>query len=250
MNGLARLDPPRGAGASSARPPTAPCPSPCGPGGPISLTTSPTRRLATLAATATAAALVATVLAPPASAAEWDVVASGLDNPRQLSFTGNTLYVAEAGTGGRGPCIEGPEGDACLGTTGAVAGVRMGVQSRVLTGLPSMAAPDGSGAIGPADVFVVGPTGRYAVTVGLGHDPAVKKELGWRARRLGTVVRGVLEHRGPRISADIASLRGGRRTRTGWGLTQPDRPGPPGRGCVRPDRLRGATPCCAPASVT
>ncbi len=142
----------------------------------MSLTTSPTRRLATLAATATAAALVATVLAPPASAAEWDVVASGLDNPRQLSFTGNTLYVAEAGTGGRGPCIEGPEGDACLGTTGAVTRVRMGVQSRVLTGLPSMAAPDGSGAIGPADVFVVGPTGRYAVTVGLGHDPAVKKE--------------------------------------------------------------------------
>ncbi len=173
----------------------------------MSLSTSPTRRLAMLAATATAAALVTTCFAPPASAAAagWDVVASGLDNPRQLSFTKNTMYVAEAGTGGRGPCIESPEGDACLGTTGAVTRVHNGAQKRVLTGLPSLAAPDGSGAIGPGDVFVVGPIGRYAVTVGLGNDPAVKKDLGWRGRRLGTVVRGVLGHRGPRISADIAS---------------------------------------------
>ena len=171
----------------------------------MSHSTSTTRRLAALAATATATALATTFLAPPASAAEWEVVASGMDNPRQLSFTKNTLYVAEAGTGGRGPCIEGPEGDSCLGTTGAITRVRKGVQSRVLTGLPSLAAPDGSGALGPADVFVVGPTSRYAVTIGLGNDPAVKETLGWRGRRLGTVVRGVLGHHGPRVSADIAT---------------------------------------------
>jgi hypothetical protein len=38
-------------------------------------------------------------------------VASGLDNPRQLSFgTAGDLYVAEAGAGGSGPCMTGPEG--------------------------------------------------------------------------------------------------------------------------------------------
>lgn len=168
-------------------------------------TTAPVRRLATLAVTATAAALVTTFLAPPASAAEWDVVASGLDNPRQLSFTGGTLYVAEAGTGGHGPCVVGAEGEVCLGTTGAITRVKGGHQSRVLTRLPSLAAEDGSGALGPHDVFVVRPSGRYAVSIGLGNDPAVKDDLGWRGRRLGTVVRGVLGGRGPRVSANIAA---------------------------------------------
>jgi len=164
------------------------------------------RRLATLAATATAAALATTFLAPPASAVEWDVVASGLDNPRQLSFRGGTLYVAEAGRGGHGPCIPGAEGEkVCLGTSGAITRVRHGAQSRVVTGLPSLAAEDGSGAIGPSDVVVVRDN-RYTVSIGLGNDPAVKEELGWRGRRLGTIVRGSFPHRGPRVVANIAEF--------------------------------------------
>src|SRR4051794_23155192 len=62
------------------------------------------------------------------------VVASGLDNPRQLSWAGDTLLVAEAGSGG--PCTPLPptEGSAppadgtaadelCAGDTGAVTAV-------------------------------------------------------------------------------------------------------------------------------
>ncbi len=49
-------------------------------------------------------ALGAALVAAPGAVATpppgWEVVAQGLDNPRQLSFTGNTLYVAEAGKGG------------------------------------------------------------------------------------------------------------------------------------------------------
>jgi hypothetical protein len=154
-----------------------------------------------LVATASAVAIATTFLTPPASAAEWDVVASGLDNPRQLSFRGNSLYVAEAGKGGGGPCIEGPEGDSCLGLSGAITRVKNGNQSRVLTGLPSLAARDGSGAIGPSDVVVVR-TNRYTVSIGLGNDPAVKEDLGWRGRRLATIIRGTFGQKGPRVVAN------------------------------------------------
>ena len=168
-------------------------------------TRSARRRAAIATIAATAAALATTVLAPPASAVEWDVVASGLDNPRQLSFRGSTLYVAEAGTGGNGPCIAGPEGDVCLGLSGAITRVRWGQQTRVVTGLPSLAAEDGSGALGTTDVRVRRGH-RYTATIGLGNDPAVKQELGWRGRRLGTVVKGAFPHRGPRIYSDIAQF--------------------------------------------
>jgi hypothetical protein len=142
------------------------------------------------------------VAAPPPG---WEVVAQGLDNPRQLSFTGDTLYVAEAGTGGDGPCVEGAEGPSCLGATGAVTRVRAGQQARVLSGLPSLAAEDGSGALGPADVVVTGQN-HYAVTVGLGNDPAVKEELGAGGRLLGTLVTGAFPNAGPRVTADIAAF--------------------------------------------
>ena len=43
-------------------------------------------------------------------AADWPVVASGLDNPRGLDFAPNgALYIAEAGRGGDGPTIPGAE---------------------------------------------------------------------------------------------------------------------------------------------
>lgn len=126
------------------------------------------------------AALVATMLLAPSASAEGHlkVVASGLDNPRQLSFDqkGN-LYVAEAGRGGTGPCMTGPEGDVvCFGRTGAITRITAkGKQSRVLEGLPSMAA-EGTGeqAIGPADVIATS-SKKLTFTVGLGADPALRK---------------------------------------------------------------------------
>ncbi|GAB3084505.1 ScyD/ScyE family protein [Pedococcus soli] len=115
-------------------------------------------------------------------------VASGLDNPRQLTVTGRgDVYVAEAGRGGAGPCIAGPEGQACLGTSGAVTKIgKRGHQTRVVTGLPSLAAPDGTSAIGPSDVVALGGR-RLAVLVGLGAPPAARDGLPDSAARLGTL---------------------------------------------------------------
>src|SRR4029450_1379144 len=49
-----------------------------------------------------------------------EVIASGLNNPPALSFSPDgALYVAEAGTGGSGPCFQGPEGQSCFGHTGS-----------------------------------------------------------------------------------------------------------------------------------
>src|SRR5688572_7826801 len=49
------------------------------------------------------------------------VIATGLNNPRGLNFGADgALYVAEAGSGGAGPCGPGPEGDRCYGESGSV----------------------------------------------------------------------------------------------------------------------------------
>lgn len=117
-------------------------------------------RLGILAAALSALALAATGVA---SAQTPSVIASGLDNPRGLSFgPDGSLYVAEAGRGGSGPCFPGPAADVvCLGTTGAVTRIFRPataealdpfVQERVVSGLPSYADPAGFGATGPHDV--------------------------------------------------------------------------------------------------
>ncbi len=110
------------------------------------------------------------------------VVATGLDNPRQVAFGhGDELYVAEAGHGGSGACVasdDDPSVKVCYGTSGAIARVSHGQVRRVLTGLPSLAAqtptqggqlPPGAEATGPSDVSVSGRT--LAFTVGLGSTP-------------------------------------------------------------------------------
>ncbi len=89
----------------------------------------------------------------PTALTEPVVVATGLNNPRQLSVSGTDLYVAEAGTGGSG-CGEG----GCVGTTGAIAKVSQAYRAksvtptRVVTGLLSAAEGDGSFAVGPDGV--------------------------------------------------------------------------------------------------
>jgi len=108
----------------------------------------------------------------------WEVVASGLDNPRGLDVSPwGAVYVTEAGRGGSGPCIEGPEGASlCVGATGAVTRAWHGEQRRVLSGLPSIAGPEGAEALGPQDI-ALRRFGAYVV-VGLGGDPALRAELG------------------------------------------------------------------------
>jgi hypothetical protein len=136
----------------------------------------PVVRLARAAAAATAVALA---IAAPAAAHDKgvEVVASGLDNPRGLDLAGGTLWVTEAGRGGAGPCVPGPEmTPVCFGLTGALTAVDLQghTQARVLSKLPSLANPDGSSATGPSDVSL----GRTALwmTIGLGG-PSTTRDL-------------------------------------------------------------------------
>ena len=116
-----------------------------------------------------------------------EVVAGGLDNPRGLAISGSgSIYVAEAGRGGDGPCIAGPEeegGDVCVGSTGAVTKVWRGGQRRIVTGLPSAAGADGS-ASGPHDIALKSWGGSYVI-VGLGGSPETRALFGPLGAGLG-----------------------------------------------------------------
>lgn len=172
-------------------------------------------------------ALAAPALASPAQALpthdgasgghpHWKTVATGLDNPRLLSFSGDALYVAEAGRGGAGPCVPSAEGgDSCFGLSGAITRVTRWGSRRVVTGLPSLADPDGGGALGPSDVLVPTHPGRsshrghsgdmYVATIGLGQNPAVRDSFGDAGRALGTVVVGSLNGGPAHVVADLAA---------------------------------------------
>jgi len=113
--------------------------------------------------------------AAPARAASGDitVVASGLNNPRGLNFGPNgRLFVAEAGSGGDGLCAPGPEGLRCYGNSGSITRINLstGVQTRLVTGIPSLAGEDGSFASGTQDVEFQG-LGKMFFSIGYGGDP-------------------------------------------------------------------------------
>lgn len=126
---------------------------------------------------------------PSASPGGPTVVAQGLHNPRQLDFGGGDLFVAEAGSGGTAPCMAGPEGGTiCFGTTGSVTMVSLrGGQTRVVTGLPSLANEgDGSQALGTSDVAPMGGT-KLAVIIGLGANPDLRSSLPPEGAMMGTL---------------------------------------------------------------
>lgn len=118
-----------------------------------------------------------------AEAGRYAVVASGLDNPRGLAFSPNgSLYVAEAGEGGDNcffPDPGDPTFELCSGATGAITEInlRKGTQTRVATGLPSHAHPDGFEGTGPTDIAFQGRGNGY-VPIGLGADPAARPMFG------------------------------------------------------------------------
>lgn len=119
------------------------------------------------------------------AAAEIEVVASGLANPRGLAFgPDGALYIAEAGVGGEGACIEGPEGEVCYGETGVISKVILDQTGRaaalepVVSGLSSLGGKDtGDSAIGPSDV-AFNDAGDLFVLMGLGADPALRDPQG------------------------------------------------------------------------
>lgn len=136
------------------------------------------------------------------------VVASGLDNPRGLDVGRfGAIYVAEAGRGGAGPCIPGPEGTpVCTGATGAVTKVWLGKQRRVLTGLPSTGNQGtGAAATGPQDISLSG-FGAY-LAVGLGANPDARADLGPLGPRFGRLYR-VSPFGRVRAVADLAAYEG------------------------------------------
>ena len=142
------------------------------------------------------------------------VVAKGLNNPRQLSFTpSGELLVAEAGSGGAGPCLPGPEGEpVCFGATGSVTKIdRRGHQWQIITGLPSIAGQGtGSQAIGPSDVHS---NGRHvSVLIGLGADPAVRATLPAPGQRMGTLIQTTKNYKTFRTIADLAAYEAKKNT--------------------------------------
>jgi hypothetical protein len=111
-------------------------------------------------------AAIALAAAAPAGAAEVEVIADELDNPRHVAVAPDgDIYVAEAGRGGdhtaRRSCFDSAEGFACTGATGAVTKIsrshhRGYRQHRVVRGLASFAPEEMGNAIGPHGVFVDG----------------------------------------------------------------------------------------------
>jgi sugar lactone lactonase YvrE len=173
-------------------------------------------------------ARTAAVVAPGAKAFRWSLVlglslapmalsadvggattiASGLANPRGIGFAPNgALYVAEAGSGGPGPCIPSPvfpNPPRCYGETGALTRILPdGGLERVVTGLPSLVLGNGTVEGGPVDVSFLGAA--PAVVLGIGGDPrTVRAALPAKAALLGTML-----HATPsgvyKVVADVAA---------------------------------------------
>ncbi|MDQ2965733.1 MAG: ScyD/ScyE family protein [Chloroflexota bacterium] len=139
------------------------------------------------------AILLVSILLPAGAAAadpHWRTVARGLNNPRGVAVdSAGRVYVAEAGKGGSGRCMPGPEGGTvCLGRSGSITRISGGRQQRIITRLPSIAATDGSFAIGPSDVSIR--RGRVYATIGLGADPRGRSSMPrYSANRLDTLLR-------------------------------------------------------------
>ncbi len=148
------------------------------------------RRAVRLGGCVTVVVLAGTTVPMAAQAQEgpWEVVASGLDSPRHLTFApGGDLFVAEAGRGGDVSCSEHPDlGEFCLGFSGAVTRVSdTGADVRVLTGLPSIASA--TEALGPSDIVFTG-SKNFAVSVGLGGSDEFRAGFGSEGALLATLV--------------------------------------------------------------
>jgi hypothetical protein len=114
-----------------------------------------------------------------------------------------TLYVAEAGRGGSGPCANHPElGRFCFGFTGAVTRVNpKGPERKVVTGLPSIS--NGKEALGPSDIAFKGRT--WVLSSGLGANPLLRNSFGEGGPLLATLLTGRLGHKGFRVFADVGA---------------------------------------------
>jgi hypothetical protein len=162
-----------------------------------------TKRRVVPLAVAAAAMLALAIAAPGGAQSTPQVVASGLDNPRHLTFSPDgELYVAEAGRGGSINCgvVHPALGPSCFGFTGAVTLVRDTGDERVVTGLPSIAGE--TEALGPSDIAFTG-SQKYVLSSGLGGSEALRAAYGPQAGWLGTLLTGKLKHGGVSLFADV-----------------------------------------------
>lgn len=114
-----------------------------------------------------------------AQAATFEVVADGLDNPRNIAFDAEgNLYYTESGRGGDGSdgrCIASPSAGyipLCAGQNGSVSKISTdGTKTTILSSLTSLAlSPSGEQAAGPADIKFDSQGNAYLLT-GLAGDP-------------------------------------------------------------------------------
>ncbi len=159
-------------------------------------------RKALLIGALAALAPLTTTLSVPAQAATGPVpIATHLNNPRQLTFgPDGALYVAEAGSGKvgariTGRCFPGPEGRACVGDTSSVTRIGMpatasgGTAARIRTGLLSVAAPDGSSAVGLDSVAFAANGTPYGIMT-FAPPALLPRRLAWQSGQLLADVAG------------------------------------------------------------
>lgn len=117
-----------------------------------------------------------------AASFNYEVLASGLDSPRGITFgPDGALYVTEAGRGGAEPCIPPPAGSVssgpCYGETGAITRIQNGISQRVVTDLPSLASsPEGVVAYGIQDIAFDSTGNPYAI-IGYAGDPNLRSSV-------------------------------------------------------------------------
>ena len=140
-----------------------------------------------------------------AGAATTRVVMSGLDNPRGLALGPlGSVYVAEAGRGGAGPCFTPPirGGVMCYGATGAISRLWFGQQTRISSGLPSYANVATGEAAGPHDL-VLGP-GDLRFSVGWAGEGLPRSVLPGVGEQFGHLYRFPI-YGGPVSVADLTA---------------------------------------------
>jgi len=117
--------------------------------------------------------LTVLVASAPAAAATYitSVVATGLNNPRGLAFgPDGALYIAEAGFNDAVPA---PGDTFAYSMNGSITQVMGSMQTRIVTGLPTIYNSLMDDVTGPQDI-VFSSNGTGYVVVGLGADPAIR----------------------------------------------------------------------------
>ncbi|MDX1931549.1 MAG: ScyD/ScyE family protein [Capsulimonadales bacterium] len=131
-------------------------------------------------------------------------VMSNLDNPYGLAIgPDGTLYVSEGGVGGSGTTVVGATGPQSYGSTGALTRLRNGVQTRVVTDLPSLAPTGGAEAAGLSDIAFR--NGSLYGLIGFIGDPALRAGIS-ETTDFGKLVRFDLTNGTYTAVADISQV--------------------------------------------